>query len=207
MLISRYKQTRPDEARRSFYRSEDRKLNGGSDDGEPPAAVNPAMTTSVPTSPTEFDHLRAAALTTQLQSLPRTIILHYSPLKSAWDWLILLLVIYIAVFTPYAAAFLSNEPRQDVDSTLFSSDPFVILDFVVDMMFMIDIVVNFRTTYLDSGELIVQPWKIAANYLKTWFLIDAVSAVPFDLILSLITGSGDVSAERVYGDFRFDSPE
>lgn len=36
-------------------------------------------------------------------------ILHYSPFKAVWDWIILLLVIYTAVFTPYVAAFLLKE--------------------------------------------------------------------------------------------------
>uniref|UniRef100_A0A915I0Y4 Uncharacterized protein n=1 Tax=Romanomermis culicivorax TaxID=13658 RepID=A0A915I0Y4_ROMCU len=36
-------------------------------------------------------------------------ILHYSPFKAVWDWLILLLVIYTAIFTPYVAAFLLRE--------------------------------------------------------------------------------------------------
>ncbi|KRZ56182.1 Potassium voltage-gated channel subfamily H member 7 [Trichinella nativa] len=36
-------------------------------------------------------------------------ILHYSPFKAVWDWIILLLVIYTAVFTPYVAAFLLRE--------------------------------------------------------------------------------------------------
>jgi len=35
-------------------------------------------------------------------------ILHYSPFKAIWDWIILLLVIYTAIFTPYSAAFLLN---------------------------------------------------------------------------------------------------
>lgn len=38
-------------------------------------------------------------------------VLHYSPFKAAWDWIILLLVIYTAVFTPYVAAFLLREVR------------------------------------------------------------------------------------------------
>ena len=33
---------------------------------------------------------------------PEFIILHYSPFKGVWDWVILLLVLYTAVFTPYA---------------------------------------------------------------------------------------------------------
>lgn len=32
-------------------------------------------------------------------------ILHYSPFKSAWDWFILILVIYTAVYTPYSLIF------------------------------------------------------------------------------------------------------
>jgi hypothetical protein len=38
-------------------------------------------------------------------------VLHYSPFKAVWDWIILLLVIYTAVFTPYVAAFLLREVR------------------------------------------------------------------------------------------------
>lgn len=45
----------------------------------------------------------------QAPRIHRWTILHYSPFKAVWDWLILLLVIYTAVFTPYSAAFLLNE--------------------------------------------------------------------------------------------------
>lgn len=37
-------------------------------------------------------------------------ILHYSPFKAVWDWIILLLVMYTAIFTPYVASFLLHEP-------------------------------------------------------------------------------------------------
>jgi len=49
-------------------------------------------------------------------------------LKAAWDWLVLLLVIYVAVSTPYVAAFLSIE----------HSATLVVLDLAVDLMFMAD---------------------------------------------------------------------
>lgn len=39
----------------------------------------------------------------------RFTILHYSPFKAIWDWIILIFVIYTAIFTPYSAAFLLNE--------------------------------------------------------------------------------------------------
>lgn len=44
-------------------------------------------------------------------------ILHYSPYKGVWDWIILLLVIYTAIFTPYTAAFLLNN-KVDAQPTV-----------------------------------------------------------------------------------------
>jgi len=62
----------------------------------------------------------------------------------------------------------------------------------VDIMFIADILINFRTTYLHNGEVVSDPRKIAFNYIKSWFLIDAAAAIPFDLLL-YGSGSNDVS--------------
>ena len=51
---------------------------------------------------------------TRNRNLPKFIILHYSPFKAVWDWVILLLVLYTAVFTPYTAAFLLNEDKVSI---------------------------------------------------------------------------------------------
>ena len=54
-------------------------------------------------------------------------VLHYSPFKALWDWIILVLVIYTAVFTPYVAAFLLNEPGYNSKQTS-TDDPIVVID-------------------------------------------------------------------------------
>ena len=137
-------------------------------------------------------------------SVPKFIILHYSPFKAVWDWIILLLVLYTAVFTPYVAAFLLNEDEtraklnQDSSTRLANADakqtdPLVIIDLIVDIMFLADILINFRTTYLHNGEVVTDPQKIALNYVKGWFVIDSVAAIPFDLLL-FGTGTSDVSS-------------
>ncbi|XP_023211953.1 potassium voltage-gated channel subfamily H member 6-like isoform X1 [Centruroides sculpturatus] len=112
-------------------------------------------------------------------------ILHYSPFKAVWDWIILLLVIYTAIFTPYVAAFLLNEEKsENKKSKKHGEDPIMIIDLIVDVMFIIDILINFRTTYINSNdEVVSHPGKIAVHYLKGWFLIDVVAAIPFDLLL------------------------
>lgn len=116
-------------------------------------------------------------------------ILHYSPFKAVWDWLILLLVIYTAIFTPYSAAFLLNDREEQKRRECgYSCSPLNVVDLIVDIMFIIDILINFRTTYVNQNEEVVSdPAKIAIHYFKGWFLIDMVAAIPFDL---LIFGSG-----------------
>ena len=127
-------------------------------------------------------------------------ILHYSPFKAVWDWFVLLLVVYTAIFTPYAAAFLLNdderraklnkeaETRAGEGLKSSYSEPLVVLDLIVDVMFIVDIFINFRTTFIDDvkGEVVSDPPKIAKHYLKGWFVIDVLAAIPFDLILFVV---------------------
>ncbi|KFV49150.1 Potassium voltage-gated channel subfamily H member 7, partial [Gavia stellata] len=122
----------------------------------------------------------------QAPRIHRWTILHYSPFKAVWDWLILLLVIYTAVFTPYSAAFLLNEEQVEEKhwDCSYSCDPLNIIDLIVDIMFIVDIVINFRTTYVNiNDEVVSHPGKIAIHYFKGWFLIDMVAAIPFDLLI------------------------
>jgi hypothetical protein len=66
----------------------------------------------------------------------------------------------------------------------FGIGPLAIVDLVVDVMFIIDILINFRTTYVNKNDqIIADPGKIALHYFKGWFLIDVVAAIPFDLML------------------------
>lgn len=113
------------------------------------------------------------------------VILHFSLVKAIWDWFILALVLYTAIVTPYVAAFLLSQGTRNTGRELLrSGDPITIIDLVVDITFLVDILVNFRTTYVNRQEEVVSnPGKIAAHYFKGWFLIDMLSAIPFDLLL------------------------
>ncbi|XP_063713812.1 potassium voltage-gated channel subfamily H member 6-like [Symsagittifera roscoffensis] len=130
----------------------------------------------------------------KMQSRPRMhrwTVLHYSPFKAMWDWIILLLVIYTAIFTPYVAAFvlsdeeylMKNQKAHSYGKSRYD-DPLVIIDLLVDVMFIIDILINFRTTYVNKNEEVIsEPSRIAVHYFKGWFLIDVVAAIPFDLLM------------------------
>ena len=121
----------------------------------------------------------------KLQSphMHKCTILHYSPFKAIWDWLILILVIYTAIVTPYVAAFtIVKDSKARIRG--LTTDPLQITDLVVDVLFILDIIINFRTTYVNKhDEVVSHPGKIAIHYFKGWFLIDMVAAIPFDLLL------------------------
>lgn len=81
------------------------------------------------------------------------------------------------------------------------SEPLEIIDLIVDIMFIVDIIINFRTTYVnENDEVVSHPGKIAVHYFKGWFVIDMIAAVPFDLML-VNTNSDEVRA-AVFEPFR-----
>ncbi|XP_059828329.1 potassium voltage-gated channel subfamily H member 8 [Hypanus sabinus] len=105
------------------------------------------------------------------------ILLHYSTSKALWDWLILLATFYVAVTVPYNVCFIGN------DENLPSARSTTVSDIAVEILFIIDIVLNFRTTYVSkSGQVIFEARCICIHYVTTWFIIDLVAALPFDLL-------------------------
>ncbi|XP_035477169.2 potassium voltage-gated channel subfamily H member 8 isoform X2 [Scophthalmus maximus] len=103
------------------------------------------------------------------------ILLHYSTFKAGWDWLILLATFYVAVTVPYNVCFIGDDDEMTRSTT--------VSDIAVEILFIIDIVFNFRTTYVSkSGQVIFDARQICIHYLTTWFIIDLVAALPFDLL-------------------------
>lgn len=47
----------------------------------------------------------------------------------------------------------------------------------------VDIILNFRTTYVSqSGQVVYDPRSICIHYVATWFFVDLIAALPFDLL-------------------------
>lgn len=70
------------------------------------------------------------------------------------------------------------------DVNIFTKINFSFPLLAVDVTFVIDILINFRTTFVNGqDEVVSHPGRIAIHYLTGWFLIDLVAAIPFDLLL------------------------
>ncbi|CAF4773963.1 unnamed protein product [Pieris macdunnoughi] len=115
------------------------------------------------------------------------IISHYGVFKTFWDWLILIATFYVAVVVPYNASFVDEgHPRISVTS-----------DVIVEALFIIDIVLNFRTTFVSKkGEVVSDSKAIALNYIRSWFVVDLLAALPFDLLYA----SDVYSKESTHGN-------
>ena len=49
-----------------------------------------------------------------------------------------------------------------------------------------DILLNFHTTYVSkSGQVVFKHKLIALNYIRGWFVLDLIAAVPFDLLYAV----------------------
>lgn len=90
----------------------------------------------------------------------------------------MLIAIWNTIQIPYGIAFNPNEDSSPLN---------IVVNLSFDILFMLDIVISFRTSYIDeeSGEEIASTKKIASQYLKGRFMVDLVSSLPTDIILLL----------------------
>jgi len=113
----------------------------------------------------------------------RTCICHPNAFwRTLWDVFMLVLVLYSAWSIPLIVAFRPTQPVW-----------WVIIEFCVDAMFLLDVIINFRTAYRDveRHELVEEYTPIMWNYLQSWFIIDFVACIPFELIVAAAQGGYD----------------
>jgi hypothetical protein len=111
--------------------------------------------------------------------------------RTAWDFLMLGLLVYVACFTPYLVAF-------DLSSPALAA-----WEHVVDALFLTDIALNFRTGYVDARHrLVMERRPVAVHYVTGWFWVDLAAGLPWDAMVSsntsllLMVKVGWVGVER-----------
>mmetsp|Transcript_62148 Transcript_62148/g.196579 ORF Transcript_62148/g.196579 Transcript_62148/m.196579 type:complete len:846 (-) Transcript_62148:44-2581(-) len=120
-----------------------------------------------------------------------------SPFKRGWDTFIALAILYVAIVVPYEACFLSidKELRSSFVHTPYDDgtgkQALDVVGFILDVLFIADLFLNFFTAIQVGGVLIKEQKMIVPLYLNTWFIVDLIASVPFDLIL--IGGGGGTS--------------
>lgn len=93
-----------------------------------------------------------------------------------WDLIISVILLVTCMITPFNLAF-----QEEVEKIRW----YMNVNYTIDILFGIDIVLNFLTAFQNELYEVVDDRKqIAIRYLKGWFIIDLLAIIPFDLILS-----------------------
>lgn len=117
-----------------------------------------------------------------LTVLKRGIILSTYPPRLAWDVLMLIVTLGSVLLAPYRLSFDSKSSPTTFGMELFT-----------DIIFGIDILINFRTSYLTlNGQIhMTDPGYVRRYYLRTWFTADFLSTFPFELIYEAVSGTDE----------------
>jgi len=105
----------------------------------------------------------------------KVIFSHSSKFIKNWNNTVILLAMYNSVTIPIAIFYGDKGP------SIIDSETIALVDALVDLIFLIDVIITFRTTYLDTdlGCEETDTHKIASSYLRGSFAIDFASSVPF----------------------------
>ena len=60
------------------------------------------------------------------------------------------------------------------------------VEFVMDLCFMADVLLNFLSVQIVRGEEISDPRRVATMYLRSWFIVDFISSIPQSAIRELL---------------------
>ncbi|XP_049440326.1 potassium/sodium hyperpolarization-activated cyclic nucleotide-gated channel 2-like isoform X1 [Epinephelus fuscoguttatus] len=123
-------------------------------------------------------HKAVAMEQERLKSAGSWIIHPYSDFRFYWDLLMLMLMMGNLIILPVGITFFRDE----------NTPSWIIFNVVSDTLFMVDLVLNFRTGIIkeDNTEILLDPRAIRQKYLKSWFLVDFVSSIPVDYIFLMV---------------------
>jgi hypothetical protein len=94
----------------------------------------------------------------------------------------LILCFWTPFWEPLKAAYLDAG-----DLTAFES--MSSFEWIVDMIFLVDIMVNFVTSFERGFVMVKKKRAIAMNYLRGWFFLDLVATFPIDLLVEASSAS------------------
>ena len=95
--------------------------------------------------------------------------------RAIWDFTLMVILTYQAVMIPVRVAY-------DLEQSDFTCKSEV----VIDVLFILDIALNFNTGFYREDIRVKQRSEICADYLRVWFWIDLVSSIPYTWIFAWI---------------------
>ena len=136
-------------------------------------------------------HYSALHTSSGLEPIPapqtKWILSAASTAKLRWDLAVILMSLYSALFVPLELAFQIDQ-----------HDAVKVTDYCINALFAVDIVINFRCSYLnDLNDEVRDTRLIALRYVKSAFVFDLVACIPLDVILSIANSNANHTTLRL----------
>ena len=111
-----------------------------------------------------------------------------SRFKQNWDLFMMLLVFYNCVYIPIELFFLSGIVEHGAYPKHIVHDA---VDFFIDFLFFVDILLNTCTAYYDDDyEMVLDRRQIFRHYARFWLWVDLLACFPFELPLVILESAG-----------------
>ena len=117
-----------------------------------------------------------------------------SRFRSIWNVMLAVMIVYCGIAIPLEIAFeadmdeamcgVGSERRLRSECREFQL--WFWLNVLVDVFFMGDILVNFRTGFVREGHFVSDGWIVAKNYLRGPFALDALGTFPVNLMTMVL---------------------
>jgi len=156
---------------------------------EEAAAIFPNRQWSDLTSKEQTEVIRKALQADTILLNPNSEYIKY------WDLLIACALLFTSMVTPYEVIFTS---KVSIDSWLFWVNRLVDLIFLKDMVMQFFLKVEVKLKDRKGTTTLKEPWAIRKRYMTTWFPIDFVSVLPFDLVFLLYDKSSALSGIKIF---------
>ena len=116
------------------------------------------------------------------------IISHQSKFKDDWDFLVMIAACWNVFLMPIEIAFTFHSVTVDV------------INLCVDFIFIIDMIIVFRTTIMDEYGNEISDYKIIGKkYLRGSFVVDLLSSIPFDSIAAIFIEESEAEKFALLG--------
>lgn len=102
--------------------------------------------------------------------------------KVYWDLSVLVVTVGAAIIIPVSVVFGTTGKFLPILATIISTS-----------VFIADIVINFNTSFHFQGKVIQNRRAIARRYLRGWFAIDLIAALPIGIVISVLVTGNDSS--------------
>ena len=124
--------------------------------------------------------------------------------RSIWNVMLACFILYCGLAVPLEIAFeqdmvdaMCTDHEQRLSTLRSECTPYLLWfwgNFVVDVWFICDIIINFRTGYVHEGHFVNDDWLTAKAYLKGSFTMDVLGTFPLNIVLMV------ANPDNPYGD-------